>query len=174
MNGRFQLYTGNGKGKTTAALGLAVRAACAGIPVYFGQFMKGSDYSELCLPQHFPGSITLEQFGSPRLLCRGEDPSEDDIARAGDGLGRIRQALVGGEYGLVVADELSVTVHLGLLSEEEALKVIMARPNGVELVVTGRYAPDSFIEAAHLVTEMKEIRHYYADEGLEARKGIEF
>jgi len=170
----LQVYTGNGKGKTTAALGLSVRAACAGISVYFGQFMKGRRYSELALPQRFPGLLTMEQFGSPRLLCMGEEPSENDIRLARNGLVRVREALFCGKYGLVVADELSVTVHLGLLSEEEAMEVIMSRPEEVELVVTGRYAPESFVRAAHLVTEMTEVKHYYSTEGLEARPGIEF
>ncbi len=174
MQGRLQVYTGNGKGKTTAALGLAVRAACAGLGVYIGQFMKGTDYSELCLPRLLPDNLAMEQYGTPRLICRGEEPGEDDIAHARDGLQRIERALVSGDYDLVVADELSVTVHLGLLTVEEAMGVVLARPPDVEMVVTGRYAPEALLNAAHLVTEMREVRHYYAAEGLEARKGIEF
>ncbi|MBN2585990.1 MAG: cob(I)yrinic acid a,c-diamide adenosyltransferase [Candidatus Fermentibacteraceae bacterium] len=174
MKGRLQLYTGNGKGKTTAAIGLAVRAACSGMRVYIGQFMKGTVYSELELPDHFPGLITIEQFGSPRLLCRGEKPDIDDIDRARRGLMSIRRAMSSGEYGMVVADELSVTVHLGLLGEADVMELIGERPEELELVITGRCAPDSFVRAADLVTEMREVKHYYATEGLQARKGIEF
>ena len=174
MRGMVQIYTGNGKGKTTAAIGLSVRAACAGMRVYFGQFMKGSEYSELSLPEYFPAHVTLEQYGSPKLLCRGEEPSEDDRDRAARGLGLIEEALGSGLYDIVVADELNVAVHMGLLDESMALSVILGRPEAVELVITGRYAPASFIEAADLVTEMRDIRHYYDTLGLKARKGIEF
>lgn len=173
MKGKFQLYTGNGKGKTTAALGLAVRAACAGMKIYFGQFMKGQDYSELCLPEHFPGFITMEQYGTPRLLCKGEEPSEEDLRSASAGLDKIRTVMVSGDYDLVIADELNVTVHMGLLNENDVLEFILQRPDNVELVLTGRYAPESFIEAADLVTEMREVKHYYSTENLLARKGIE-
>lgn len=173
MKGRFQLYTGNGKGKTTAALGLSVRAACAGLKVYFGQFMKGRDYSELSLPEHFPGTITMEQFGTPRLICKGEKPSEDDKRSAAAGLEKIRESMVSGNYDLVVADELNVTVHMGLIDEDDVIELIAQRPGDVELVLTGRYAPESFIEAADLVTEMREVKHYYETEKLLARIGIE-
>ncbi|MEN8208497.1 MAG: cob(I)yrinic acid a,c-diamide adenosyltransferase [Candidatus Fermentibacteria bacterium] len=173
MTGKFQLYTGNGKGKTTAALGLAVRAACAGKKVYIGQFMKGQDYSELCLPEHFPGFITMEQYGTPRLLCKGEEPSEEDLLSASAGLERIGALMLSGSYDLVIADELNVTVHMGLLDENDVMDFILQRPDNVELVLTGRYAPENFVEAADLVTEMREVKHYYAAENLQARKGIE-
>jgi cob(I)alamin adenosyltransferase len=173
MRGKFQLYTGNGKGKTTAALGLAVRAACSGMKVYFGQFMKGQDYSELCLPEHFPGAIIMEQFGTPRLICKGEKPSEDDLRSAAAGLERIKTVMVSGIYDLVIADELNVTVYMRLLNEDDVIEFIGQRPDYVELVLTGRYAPESFVEAADLVTEMREVKHYFATEKLLARKGIE-
>ena len=172
--GRLQVYTGNGKGKTTAALGLAVRAACAGIPVYIGQFMKGSDYSELALPGYFPGLITMEQYGTPRLICKGEEPSGEDLKAAGEGLRRITDAMLSGEYGLVIADELNVTIHMGLLVEGDVLPLLDSRPPEVELVLTGRYAPRTFIDRADLVTEMVEKKHYYKAEDLPARKGIEY
>ncbi len=173
MEGRFQLYTGNGKGKTTAALGLAVRAACSGMKVYIGQFMKGQDYSELALSGHFPESITMEQYGTPKLLCKGEEPSEEDMSAARNGLLKLKEAMFSGSYDMIIADELNVTVHLGLLDVETVLEVLKKRPDNIELVVTGRYAPDSFIELADLVTEMREVKHYYETENLPARKGIE-
>lgn len=174
MKGKFQLYTGNGKGKTTAALGLAVRAACSGLKVYFGQFMKGQEYSELSLPDYFPGLIVMEQFGTPRLICKGEKPAEEDIRSAAAGLEKIMSAMVSGIYDIVVADELNVTVYMGLLDESKVMDFVNNRPDDVELVLTGRYAPESFIEAADLVTEMREVKHYYQTENLLARKGIEF
>lgn len=174
LGGRIQVYTGNGKGKTTAALGLAVRAACAGYTVYIGQFMKGRDYCELHLADRFPGLITMVQFGTPRLLCQGQAPTAEDLAAARRGLGLILNAVSGGEYRLVIADELNVTVHLGLLTENDAIGVIKARAPGVELVLTGRYASAGILEAADLVTEMREVRHYYDREKLQARRGIEF
>jgi cob(I)alamin adenosyltransferase len=172
--GRVQVYTGNGKGKTTAALGLAVRAACAGMKVYIGQFMKGSDYSELCLPDRFPGLVRMEQYGTPRLLCKGEKPSAEDLAAAAAGLERIHAELTSGHWDVVIADELCVTVHLGLLPETAALELLTVRPPDVELVLTGRYATQGIMAAADLVTEMTEVKHYYSSEGLAARKGIEF
>ncbi len=173
MEGRFQLYTGNGKGKTTAALGLAVRAACSGMKVYIGQFMKGQDYSELVLTERFPETITMEQYGTPKLLCKGEKPSSEDTSAARNGLLKLKEAMLSGRYDVIIADELNVTVHLGLLDTEIVLKVLKKRPDNVELVVTGRYAPDSFVELADLVTEMREVKHYYETENLLARKGIE-
>ncbi len=172
--GRVQVYTGNGKGKTTAALGLAVRAACSGCRVFIGQFMKGGDYGELRLPEHFPGLITMEQFGTPRLICRGETPGDEDLEKAAMGVSRMISAVSGDEYRLVIADELNVTVHLGLLTPADAMRIVHARAAGVELVITGRYAPREILDAADLITEMNEVRHYYAVEGLAARKGIEF
>jgi cob(I)alamin adenosyltransferase len=169
-----QVYTGNGKGKTTAALGLAVRAACAGRKVYIGQFMKGSDYSELCLPGRFPDLVRMDQYGTPRLLCLGETPSREDLDAAAAGVRRIHAELISGLWDLVIADELCVTVHLGLLAEADALGLIDARPPDVELILTGRYATQALIAAADLVTEMAEVKHYYSSEGLPARKGIEF
>lgn len=173
MEGRFQLYTGNGKGKTTAALGLAVRAACSGMKVYIGQFMKGQDYSELILSERFPETITIEQYGTPKLLCKGEKPSAEDTAAARNGLLKLKEAMLSSIFDMIIADELNVTVYLGLLDKDTVLEVLKKRPDNVELVVTGRYAPDSFIELADLVTEMREVKHYYETENLLARKGIE-
>lgn len=174
MTGRFQIYTGNGKGKTTAALGLAVRAACAGLKVYIGQFMKGQDYAELALPQHFPDSITIEQYGTPRLLCKGEKPTQDDLAAASEGLEQLRRAMASGEYDMIIADELNVTIHLGLLDEVSVIELAEQRPENVELVLTGRYATEVLMDLADLVTDMCEVKHYFETENLPARKGIEY
>ncbi len=173
FEGRFQIYTGNGKGKTTAALGLAVRAACAGLRVYIGQFMKGRDCAELSLPEYFPRRIVIEQYGDAALIGKGEEPSQEDISLAVDGLSRLAAAMLSGDFQVVVADELNVAVHMGLVSRDSALDLVRARPHDVELILTGRYAPESLIEVADLVTEMVEKKHYYATENLQARKGIE-
>jgi cob(I)alamin adenosyltransferase len=173
IEGRFQIYTGNGKGKTTAALGLAVRAACAGYRVYIGQFMKGRNSSELAIPGHFPGMITIEQYGSPALIGKGEKPGAIDIEKARAGLNRLGEAMLSGDYDLVVADEINVAVHMELIGESDVLGIVRKRPGNVELVFTGRYAVQMLVDEADLVTEMREVKHYYSTEGLEARRGIE-
>ncbi len=170
--GRLQLYTGNGKGKTTASIGLAVRAACSGMKVFIGQFMKGQDYSELCLPERFP-EITMKQFGTPDFVLPGEKPSLRDISLAEKGLALVSEAMLSGNYDMIIADEICVSAHLGLLSEEQLLELAAGRPDNIEVVFTGRYACDSVIDAADLVTEMMEIKHYYSTEKLSARPGIE-
>jgi len=174
MTGRVQIYTGNGKGKTTAALGLAVRAACSGLNVYIGQFMKGSEYAELTLPDHFPEKITIEQYGTPKLLCKGEEPSEEDMRSAASGLAAFRTAMESGLYDVAIADELIVTAYLGLIEEFDVIEMILARPESVELVLTGRYATEKMMDLADLVTDMREVKHYYGSEDLQAREGIEF
>ena len=107
--GRLQVYTGNGKGKTTAALGLAVRAACSGMKVFIGQFMKGQDYSELCLPERFP-EITMKQFGNPDFIQPGEKPSSRDIELAENGLQVLTSAMLSGDYDMIIADEICVSI----------------------------------------------------------------
>jgi len=175
--GRVQVYTGPGKGKTTAALGLGVRAALAGLRVFVGQFMKGTDYAELGLRNlgfPAPGTVEIVQYGTPRLICQGQEPGEDDIAGADAGLVDIRERLASGDWDVVVADEITVALHFGLVGIEDVLGLVDARPPEVELVITGRKAPDALVERADLVTEMREVKHYYAEQGLTARKGIEF
>jgi cob(I)alamin adenosyltransferase len=170
--GRLQVYTGNGKGKTTAMLGLAVRAACSGMRVYIGQFMKGRSYSELCFPERFP-EITMEQFGTADFIRSGGTPSEESIQLAQKGLNSVTSAMLCGVYDMVSADEICVAVHMGLISEEQLMELARARPANVELVLTGRNATAGIIEMADLVTEMVEVKHYYNTEKLPARPGIE-
>jgi cob(I)alamin adenosyltransferase len=163
------LYTGDGKGKTTAALGLAVRAALSGMRVFIGQFMKGSTYSELGLPTVLP--VEIVQYGTPRLICQGEEPSTEDRDRARAGLADITTRLT--THDLVVADEIVVTLHFGLLTLPDVIGLIDARPPTTELVLTGRRAPPELVDRADLVTEMREVKHYYATLGVKARRGIE-
>lgn len=170
MTGYVQVYTGNGKGKTTAALGLALRAAGAGLKVFIGQFMKGSATGELKALQRFDDLITIEQFGRQGFVH--SQPDAEDIERASRGLARAKQALLSGECDLVILDEANVAAHFRLITVAQLLELIDAKPAQVELVLTGRYAAESVIERADLVTEMCEIKHYY-QQGVEARRGIE-
>ncbi len=167
--GYIQVYTGNGKGKTTAALGLSLRAVCAGKKVFMGQFIKGMAYSELAAPEWMP-HFTIEQFGRDCFIKN--DPTDEDIAIAAAGLKRAKQLLMSGEYDLFILDEVNVALFYKLFTEDEVLSLMKEKPPHVELVLTGRYAPDSIIEKADLVTEMKEIKHYY-QQGVAARTGIE-
>ena len=154
--GYIQVYTGNGKGKTTAAIGLAIRAAGAGLRVYIGQFVKSIEYNEIKLiKERFP-EITVELYGIDGCMMSGV-PSENDYRSAEDGLRRAREAL---------------RCYFKLLVESEVLALMEAKPEWTELVLTGRYAPDYMIEKADLVSEIQETRHYYSS-GVKARDGIE-
>jgi cob(I)alamin adenosyltransferase len=167
--GYLQVYTGNGKGKTTAALGLSLRAVCAGKRVFFGQFVKGMKYSETKAIEYLP-NFEMEQFG---LNCFIEnDPTQVDIDAAVQGLDRIREVIDSGDYDLVVLDEVNIAIYFQLFSVEDVIEVIKNRPEQMEMVCTGRYAPEALLDLADLVTEMKEVKHYY-QQGVMARKGIE-
>lgn len=174
MQGKIHVYTGNGKGKTTASIGLAVRAACAGMRVYVGQFLKVGRSSESCLTEVFPGRVVMEQYGAGGLLTRGRKATEEDRRKAAEGLARLAEVLGSGDFDLVVADELCVGMSMGLLAVDEVMEALQGRSEGVEVVVTGRNAPAALLDKADLVTEMRELRHYFTEEGLQARKGIEF
>jgi cob(I)alamin adenosyltransferase len=167
--GYMQVYTGDGKGKTTAALGVALRTLCAGGRVYVGQFLKGQTYSELKAADYFE-NLTWAQFGDPRFV-RGK-PSPDDIASAQAGLLQIDEALASDRYDVVILDEVNTALSCGLFSPQELLAVLARRPERAEVILTGRGAPPEIIEAADLVTEMREVKHYYR-KGVEARVGIE-
>ena len=170
--GRVQVYTGNGKGKTTAALGLALRAAGRGMRTYVGQFMKGQPYGELEAPRLLGGLVTIEQFGRRGFVHAGKTPRPRDVALARRALAACRKAILSGDYDIVVLDEVNVAVAFSLVRERDVLRLIASRPPRVEIVLTGRYAPASFIEKADLVTEMSEVKHYYRA-GVGARDGIE-
>ena len=170
MQGFVQVYTGDGKGKTTAALGLALRAAGAGLRVYFGQFIKNADYSEIKALARFADCITVRQFGRGCFLLT--EPAPEDRAAARRALDAIGEALTSGDYDLVIADEANVAVALGLIEPNDLVSLIDLRPEQVELVLTGRGAPDAVLARADLVTEMRCVRHYY-DRGVLARPGIE-
>lgn len=167
--GYVQVYTGNGKGKTTAAFGLAVRAACAGKNVFIGQFIKGMEYSELKLEDRF-SNIKIEQFGMDYFITHS--PSDLDKEKADIGFDKIKAILNSDLYDLVILDEMNIALFLNLVDTRELLEVLDKRNKKIEVVITGRSAPDELIEYADLVTEMKEIKHYY-QQGVQARLGIE-
>lgn len=170
--GQFQVYTGDGKGKTTAALGLALRASGAGLRVYVGQFMKLGAYSEIRALRRLPG-VTVEQYGSDRGLLIGRDAERADIECAQAGYDRLSETLRSGDYDVVIADEINCALTCGLLSETALLALIDARPGDAELVFTGRGATQSVLDRADLVTEMVAVRHYYQEKKMPARTGIE-
>lgn len=169
QNGQFQVYTGDGKGKTTAALGLAVRASGAGMRVFIGQFMKKGATREMGPLQKL--GVTFEQFGSGRGLLLGRGAAPEDMACARAGMERILWALE--RFDVVIADEINCAMMCGLLDEGDLLRVIDAQPESTELVFTGRGASPAILARADLVTEMRAVKHYYAEKGLPARVGIE-
>lgn len=168
--GYVQVYTGEGKGKTTAALGLALRASGHGLRTYIGQFLKGQPTGELLALRDHP-LIRIEQYGAPTFLRREEIPPED-VARAREGLALARDAVRSGAYDIVVLDEVNLAIWFGLLEVADVLDLLDERPPGVELVLTGRRAPEALVERADLVTEMREVKHYHA-RGVHEREGIE-
>lgn len=168
--GYVQVYTGNGKGKTTAAIGLMVRAVSAGKRIYFGQFMKYGDYSEIETIKRRLPEIEIEQYGGSCVI--GRDTDEADRKAAADGYEKALNALMSGKYDLVILDEIDVVIHLNMVSVAQALELINNKPEHTELVLTGRYANEEIVKAADLVTEMVEIKHYFND-GVMARIGIE-
>ncbi len=170
MSGYVHVYTGNGKGKTTAALGLALRAAGAGWKVFFAQFAKGMATSEQTALARFHDRITVRQYGRPRFIRHG--PDREDVDCAQRGLGECRAAVASGQYRLVILDEANLGPTLRLFPVEDLLELVDARPEGVELVLTGRGADRRLLDRADLVTEMQEIKHYYR-QGVLARTGIE-
>ncbi|MBM4431099.1 MAG: cob(I)yrinic acid a,c-diamide adenosyltransferase, partial [Chloroflexi bacterium] len=170
--GLVQVYTGDGKGKTTAALGLALRAAGQGLQVYIVQFMKGwPDYGELVALRHQP-NITLVQFGRPDFVDR-DNPDPRDVQMAQEALQHVLDVLSDGRYDVVVLDEINVALDYGLLSLQRVLALLEAKPGHVELVLTGRNAHPEVIRRADLVTEMRLIKHPY-EAGIAGRRGIEY
>lgn len=168
--GYIQVYTGNGKGKTTASMGLAVRALGDGKVVFFGQFMKGHKDSAYKILESLD-NITMHLFGGKAFV--GNNPKESDKIMAKEGIELSIQELASGKYDVFILDEINVSLMIELITKEQFDRLIKSKPEHTELILTGRYAPDFVIEVADLVTEMREVKHYY-NEGVIARKGIEF
>ncbi len=170
--GLVQVYTGNGKGKTSAAFGLALRASGRGLKVYVIQFIKGGfDYGELYIIDRLP-DVTLRAFGRGKFIT-AKIPDKEDVMLAQQALRLAEEVVPSGKYDIVVLDEVNVALNLKLVSIDEVLGLIKSKPSHVELVLTGRNAPEQIIEVADLVTEMREVKHPF-NKGFAARKGIEF
>jgi len=170
--GFIQIYTGNGKGKSTAAIGQAVRAAGFGLKTYIAQFMKEYPYNELISLKHLSEWITVEQFGGDAFVYKKELPGKEELTQARKGLQSAKEKMLSGNYDLIILDEAIVAIYFKLIRTEELIEIIKAKPENVELILTGRYCPQELIELADLVTEMKEVKHYY-QKGITSRRGIE-
>jgi cob(I)alamin adenosyltransferase len=171
--GHIQVYTGDGKGKTTSALGLALRAVGHGLKVYMVQFMKGRETGEARVAAaRLAPDMTLRYFGRPGLVNL-RDPAPADLALIREAWDLARQVIMAGEHALVILDEINLALTFNLLPQAEVFQVLRQRPPGVEVVLTGRQAPPELVELADLVTEMRPIKHYY-EAGVKARRGIEW
>ncbi|MBT9167055.1 MAG: Cob(I)yrinic acid a,c-diamide adenosyltransferase [Syntrophomonadaceae bacterium] len=169
--GLIMVYTGSGKGKTTAAVGQAVRAAGHGYRVYMIHFMKGRDYGEFLAVGQLP-NLTVVRAGRDLFVNR-ENPEQVDIELARDGFERARKVICGGEYDLVVLDEINVAVDFGLIPETDLFQLMEEKPPQVDLILTGRGASPELVRRADMVSEILAIKHHY-DSGINGRKGIEY
>jgi cob(I)alamin adenosyltransferase len=170
--GLIHVYTGLGKGKTTAALGQALRAAGQGLKVYIVQFMKGWPYYGELGTVDKPSNVTIKQFGRPDYVNK-RNPDPVDIRLAEKALAHSRELIMGGEYDLVILDEINVALEWKLIQLPDVLQLLDEKPDDVELILTGRYAHPEVIARADLVTEMREIKHPY-QKGLISRRGIDY
>jgi cob(I)alamin adenosyltransferase len=170
MKGYVQVYTGDGKGKTTAAIGLAIRAIGAGLRVYIAQFVKGMYYNELKPLQRFFPDLVVKQYGRSCFINR--EPNDEDIQAAKKGFDEVKRVIMSQQYDIVILDEANMAMYFNLIPVQDFVKLIDERPPGVELIFTGRKAPQEILERADLVTDMQQVRHYY-QKGVEAREGIE-
>lgn len=171
--GLIQVYTGNGKGKSTAAFGLALRAAGCGMRVAIVQFMKkGEWYGEIAAFKLLP-LVDIFSYGGDKFLRKGDPPDQENIDLALAAMNKARELMADPDIDILILDELNNAVYFDLIREEQALELVKSKPEPLELVITGRNAPESLIDAADLVTEMRELKHPY-QHGVQARKGIEF
>ncbi|MBD3257548.1 cob(I)yrinic acid a,c-diamide adenosyltransferase [candidate division GN15 bacterium] len=168
----IQIYTGNGKGKTTAAIGQAIRAAGSRLKTLIVMFMKDYPYGEVRALKNFSDYITIERYGNDKFVFEKKPPGDKDIATAHKALARAREAMLSGEYDMVILDEVCVCVYFKLLTADDVLPILDDKPDNVELVLTGRYCPKEWLDRADLVTEMTEVKHYY-QQGVLSRKGFE-
>jgi cob(I)alamin adenosyltransferase len=166
----IQVYTGNGKGKTTAAIGLAVRACGAGLKVYIAQFIKGKNYSEIKALRKFRPNLTIEQFGRGTFI-KVPGPVDRDLAEKG--LKKVKQILSENRFDLIILDEINNALEIKLLEVASVLRMLEKTPKETEMVLTGRNAHPDIIAKADLVSEINEVKHYFKD-GVKARRGIEF
>jgi len=171
--GLIQVYTGNGKGKTTAALGQALRALGHGYRVLMLQFMKGSEnYGELQAAARYLPGFEIIQSGRHEFVNKA-NPEEVDLRLARQGFNLAREVFFSGRYDMVILDEINVALDFGLIPLEEVLELIAAKPPDLDLILTGRYAPAEILAVADLISDIQEVKHHYA-RGVEAREGIEY
>jgi cob(I)alamin adenosyltransferase len=170
--GFVQVYTGNGKGKSTAAIGQAVRAAGHGLKTYMLQLMKDYPYGEIESLNNFNDLIEVDQVCSDDWVFDKKLPGEDEKIKALNALNDAKEKMLSGKYNLVILDEAIVSIYFKLIGEEIIIDFIKSKPDCVELILTGRYCPENIIKLADLVTEMTEVKHYYK-RGVLSRKGIE-
>ena len=167
--GYIQVYTGNGKGKTTAALGLALRAAGAGLKIFIAQFLKGKKYSEHNSLKKIK-NISLKLYGRECFIKKS--PTKEDIEAAMKGWEQVKKIILNKKYDVCILDELNIAIYYNLISENEVVNFLKTKPDNIEIVITGRNATKKIMRLADLVTDMKEVKHYYKS-GVEARRGIE-
>ena len=170
--GLIQVYTGNGKGKTTAAFGQALRAIGQGFRVCIIQFMKGRKYGECLAGEKYVPNLTIHLSGLDSFVMR-ENPAPLDIELARRGLALARKAINSGEYDMVILDELNVAADFKLIPLDEVIDLIKSKPAAIDLIFTGRYAPPEVIALADTVSEIREVRHHYTA-GIKERAGIEY
>jgi cob(I)alamin adenosyltransferase len=170
--GIVYVITGNGKGKTTAALGQALRAIGHGRKVFMIQFMKGRKYGEVMAVENYLRDFIIRQSGLDSFVMR-DHPAPVDIELAGQGLILAKEAVTSGEFDLVILDEINVALDFKLIPLQEVLEMIQNRPASVDLILTGRYAPAEIVAAADTVSEIKEIKHHYV-QSMKERAGMEF
>lgn len=169
--GIVMLFTGDGKGKTTAAIGAGVRAAGHGAAVFMIQFMKGRLYGELAALKNIE-NFTIEQHGRDEFVDAG-NPEKVDMDLAAKGWARALEIAAGGDADMLILDEINIAAAYGLIPVDEVVRFVTSRPEGLDIIMTGRYAPDELVGIADTVTEMREIRHHYGS-GTKMRKGIEY
>jgi cob(I)alamin adenosyltransferase len=169
--GLIMVFTGDGKGKTTAAVGQAVRALGHGYTVYMVHFMKGRDYGEFLATAQMP-NLTVVRAGRDDFVNR-EKPDPIDLELAGDGFAKAEEAILSGEYDMVVLDEINVAVDYGLIAEEDLLNLLKKKPAGVTVILTGRNASAELVKMADTVSEVLAIKHHY-EQGAECCRGIEY
>lgn len=192
FKGYLQVYTGDGKGKTTAAIGLAIRALGAGKRVCFLQFMKNKSYSEHQILMNLSTNLTIKTFGKPFFIAKEEDlqsltieniqedivvfkkgsPPKEYVQLIRDGIVMAKKVVSSGLYDVVILDEVIMALYFELIEWEELEEIIKSKLDSVELILTGRKAPQKLMDMADLVTEMKEVKHYYQS-GVQGRIGIE-
>ncbi len=170
--GYIQVYTGNGKGKTTTAIGQAIRALGGGLKVYFVQFMKNFQYSELSLLENIHPNFTIKRYGTDDFVFKKTPPDEKLIVEMRDGLKKTEQIMLSESYDIIILDEILVSIYFKIFKTQEVISFLQKKPEKIEIILTGRYCPNEIIKLADLVTDMKEVKHYY-QKGVSSRPGIE-